>query len=134
MVKPGGNCLVWVYGREGNETYLRLAEPLRKMTVRLPHGALVGLVYLMDIGLEAYIGLCRFLPLPMRSYMREVLAKFSPKVRRLTIYDQLNPAYAKYYTMQEAKALLTDAGFVDVRLYHRHGYSWSVLGRRPDQH
>ena len=24
------------------------------------------------------------------------------------------------------------AGFVDVRLYHRRGYSWTVSGRRPD--
>ena len=26
---------------------------------------------------------------------------------------------------------LTDSGFVDVHLHHRHGYSWSVLGRKP---
>jgi SAM-dependent methyltransferase len=131
-LKPGGGFLVWLYGREGNEGYLRLAEPLRKITVRLPHGALIGLAYVMAIGLDVYIALCRFLPLPMRTYMREVLAKFTPAVRRLTIYDQLNPAYAKYYTMPEAKSLLTDAGFVDVRLYHRHGYSWTVMGHRPD--
>jgi SAM-dependent methyltransferase len=130
-LKPGGHCLVWLYGREGNEAYLRVVEPLRKITVRLPHGALVRLSYLIGIGLDAYIGLCRFLPLPMRVYMREVLAKFTPEVRRLTIYDQLNPAYAKYYTIQEAEALLSDCGFADVKLYHRHGYSWSVLGGRP---
>ena len=130
-LKPGGRCLVWLYGREGNETYLRIAEPLRKVTKRLPHRALVGLSYGMGSGLTAYIGLCRFLSLPMRTYMREVLAKFAPDVRRLTIYDQLNPAYAKYYTRQEAQALLTDCGFADVQLHHRHGYSWTVMGRRP---
>ena len=29
------------------------------------------------------------------------------------------------------RALLEDAGFRDVELYHRHGYSWSVLGTKP---
>jgi SAM-dependent methyltransferase len=130
-LKPGGGCLVWLYGREGNEAYLRIVEPLRTITVRLPHRSLVALAYLMGLGLSVYIELCRFFPLPMRSYMREVLAKFTPEVRRLTIYDQLNPAYAKYYTIQDAEALLTDRGFVDVQPYHRHGYSWTVMGRRP---
>jgi len=131
-LKPGGICLVWLYGSEGNEAYLRLAEPLRKITVHLPHRALTGLAYLLSLGLDLYIALCRFLPLPMRAYMREVLAKFTPAVRRLTIYDQLNPAYAKYYKKEEANALLAGNGFVDVRLYHRHGYSWTVIGRRPN--
>jgi SAM-dependent methyltransferase len=129
-LKPGGLCLVWLYGREGNETYLRVVEPLRKITVRLPHSLLVLLSYGIAIALDCYIALCRFLPLPMQRYMRQVLAKFPRSVRRLTIYDQLNPAYAKYYTREAAKALLADAGFPDVRLHHRHGYSWTVVGRR----
>jgi hypothetical protein len=54
----------------------------------------------------------------------------SPHKRRLAIYDQLNPAYAKYYTREEAAALLAAAGFVDIRLHHRHGYSWSVIGTK----
>jgi SAM-dependent methyltransferase len=131
-LKPGGCCLAWLYGREGNETYLRIIEPLRKITVRLPHSVLIGLSFLMCLGLNSYIGMCRFMPLPMRSYMREVLAKFPKRARRLTIYDQLNPAYARYYSRQEARALLADEGFVDVRLHHRHGYSWTVIGRRPE--
>jgi hypothetical protein len=64
--------------------------------------------------------------------MREVIARLTPAKRRLVIYDQLNPAYAKYYTRTEAHALLERAGFVDIQLYHRHGYSWSVVGTRPD--
>ena len=130
-LKPGGQCLVWLYGREGNEAYLRLVEPLRKITVRIPHRVLIGMSHLLGVGLNVYIGLCRFLPLPMRSYMREVLAQFPRSVRRLTIYDQLNPAYAKYYTREEAEALLADEGFSSVKLYRRHGYSWTAIGQRP---
>lgn len=130
-LRAGGRLLVWLYGREGNEGYLRWAEPLRRLTTHLPHPALVALSYALAAPLELYIALCRFLPLPMRHYMREVLANFSRPVRRLTIYDQLNPTYAKYYTRAEAEALLRRAGFIDVQSYHRHGYSWTVLGRRP---
>lgn len=130
-LRPGGRCIVWLYGYEGNETYLSLAIPLRKLTVLMPHWLLLTLSYGLECALTAYIALCRILPLPMRSYMRSVLAKFPRRVRRLTIYDQLNPAYAKYYTRGEAEALLSDGGFGDVRLYHRHGYSWTVSGTRP---
>jgi SAM-dependent methyltransferase len=130
-LRPGGRCIIWLYGREGNEAYLSFVLPLRKVTVLLPHKMLVALSYVLEIVLTAYISVCRVFPLPMRSYMRGVLAKFTREVRRLTIYDQLNPAYAKYYTQAEAEALLVDAGFADVQLYHRHGYSWTVSGVKP---
>jgi SAM-dependent methyltransferase len=131
-LRPGGHLLVWLYGREGNEAYLRFARPLRRVTVHMPHFALVGATCICGFALDAYIALCRFLPLPMRSYMREVLAKFPRATRRLTIYDQLNPAYAKYYTKEEARALLAAAGFQDVQTYRRHGYSWTGIGTKPE--
>ena len=130
-LNPGGRILVWLYGREGNETYLRLAEPMRAVTKRMPHWMLALTCSTLNAALDAYIFLCRFLPLPMHEYMRNHLAKLSRSVRRLTIYDQLNPAYAKYYTRAEAEALLEDAGFADVATWHRHGYSWSVAGTKP---
>jgi hypothetical protein len=74
---------------------------------------------------------CRWLPLPLAEYMRRVMRPLTPAKRRVVIYDQLNPAYAKYYTRAEAEALMTHAGFVNVRLHHRHGYSWTVTGHRP---
>jgi SAM-dependent methyltransferase len=130
-LRAGGRCVVWIYGHEGNETYLSLVLPLRKLTVLFPHKMLVALCYLLEIELTAYIELCRILPLPMRAYMRDVLAQFTRPVRRLTIYDQLNPAYAKYYTRGEAEALMSEGGFADIQLYHRHGYSWTVSGTKP---
>lgn len=47
------------------------------------------------------------------------------------IYDQLNPAYSKYCTGLEARSLLEDNGLTNVRLHHRHGYSWTVVGEVP---
>ena len=65
--------------------------------------------------------------------MIEIMGKLTPDKRRLNIYDQLNPAYAKYYTSQEAEALLREAGFDNILLYHRHGYSWTVIGTKPGE-
>jgi SAM-dependent methyltransferase len=130
-LRPGGRIAIWLYGKEGNRLYLALAQPLRCVTRRLPHPLLAGLVWLIDVPLVAYIALCRFLPLPLRGYMRRIMVRLDGPKRRLTVYDQLNPAYAKYYTRDEAEALLRDAGFVDVRSHHRHHYSWSLVGTRP---
>jgi|SRR6185503_11530603 SAM-dependent methyltransferase len=130
-LRHGGKMLIWVYGREGNETYLAWAEPLRAVTRRLPHPILAGIVWLLYPLLAAYIRLARRCDIPLRRYVNNYLAKLSPKQRRLVVYDQLKPAYAKYYTGDEARSLLTTAGFVNVRVHHRHGYSWTVIGERP---
>jgi len=106
---------------------------LRRITKKLPPPLLTALSALLNVGLDAYIRLCRVFPLPMRSYMLEVLAKFPRRVRRLTIYDQLNPTYAKYYTRAEAADLLARGGFMNIALTHRHGYSWTVTGTKPDR-
>lgn len=131
-LRPGGTCAVWLYGKEGNEAYLLAFRPLTSVTRRLPHRALAALTWLLYWPAAAYMTLCRHIRAPLAAYMREVFARLSPDKRRLVIYDQLNPAYARYYTGPEARALLESAGFVDVRLYHRHGYSWSVIGARPE--
>lgn len=130
-LRPGGRLFAWLYGREGNGLYLAFALPLRALTKRLPDRVLDGVVRVLDVPLAGYIRLCRSLPLPMRDYMRDHLGRLDPDKRRLTIFDQLNPSYAKYYTRAEAQALFADAGFVDIALHHRHGYSWSLVGTKP---
>lgn len=130
-LKPGGRCLIWLYGREGNELYLSVFGPLRALTTRLPHWALVALSTLLVLPLNLYCSLCRVLPLPMRTYMLNHIARLDQKARRITIYDQLNPTWAKYYTRAEAEALLRENGFEEVQSFHRHGYSWTVSGRKP---
>lgn len=130
-LKPDGRLLVWLYGWEGNAAYLSLVLPLRAISTRLPHGVLAGLCHALNGLLAVYIAMARRIPVPLHRYMTEVIGRFSRQKRYLVIYDQLNPAYAKYYREAEARALLERAGFVDVVLHHRHGYSWTVMGRRP---
>lgn len=130
-LRPGGQMLVWLYGWEGNQAYLWWVIPLRKVTSRLPDLLLAPLCHGLNVLLAGYIWLCRFLSLPMRAYMREHMSKMSWHARYLTLFDQLNPAEARYYRKEEAEALLKKAGFKDIQLHHRHGYSWTVIGTKP---
>ena len=131
-LRPGGRFVAWLYGHEGNELYLGIVRPLRVVASRLPHPLLAGLSHGLNFVLGGYMRLCRLspMPLPLGSYVDRVLRKLTREQRRLVIYDQLNPAYAKYYRRAEAEALLADAGFTDIRLEHRHGYSWTVIGTK----
>ncbi len=131
-LRPGGTIHVWLYGKEGNELYLALVSPVRAVTPRLPTPVLSAFCWGLTVPLNAYVAACRWLPLPMRGYMREHLGKLDVRTRHLTVYDQLNPTWAKYYTRDEAERLLGDAGFTDVKTYRRHGYSWTVSGRKPE--
>lgn len=130
-LRPGGRLLAWLYGREGNEAYLTIAEPLRAITRRLPHPLLAGVVWTLYPVLAVYIALAHRLKVPLHDYLNKYLGKLSREQRLLVMYDQLNPAYAKYYTRVEAQTLLETSGFTNVRVHHRHGYSWTVIGEKP---
>ncbi len=130
-LKPGGYLFIWLYGYEGNELYLKVVENMRRITTRLPHVCLRTLVEIMYTTLFAYRYLSKIIHLPFRSYIENVLWPMTPKNRRLVIYDQLNPAYTKYYRKKEAIQLLENEGFGNIEIYHRHEYSWSVLGQKP---
>jgi SAM-dependent methyltransferase len=130
-LKPGGRFTVWLYGREGVELYLAIFEPVMKITRKLPHAVLSAVCWMLTVPLSAYIGLSRLVPLPMHEYVTKHLGPMTWDVRHLTIYDQLNPSYVKYYTRQEAHDLIADGGFENVQIYHRHGYSYTVTATKP---
>ena len=130
-LRAGGRIAVWLYGREGNRGYLALASCLRAFTTRIPHALLVALCWILWVPAYIYMLGCRVVPLPMRGYLTRVWCRLTPRQKHLAIYDQLNPAYAKYYMHDEASALLERAGFQDIKLDHRHGYSWAVVGTKP---
>jgi SAM-dependent methyltransferase len=129
-LRPGGRMLVWLYGREGNGAYLAFTQSMRRLTTRMPHGAVLAVARLLRAALVPYMTLCRTLPLPLAGYLTRVFHRMGPTKQTLIIYDQLRPAYARYYSRSEAMAVLADHGFSDVRLHHRHGYSWTVIGTK----
>lgn len=131
-LKKGGKLVIWLYGREGNLPYLMLASILRSFTTSLSHQSLVTTARLLRPVLDSYAGLCSGGRewLPMHTYMKNHIQRLSDVQREMTIYDQLNPAWAKYYSRQEAIGLLERNGFATVRAYHRHKYSWTVIGEK----
>jgi SAM-dependent methyltransferase len=129
-LRPGGEIFLWLCAHEGNELYLKFVKPLRKITTFVPHIFLSGIVQLLYLVLYAYRLIGQILPLPLMKYLDNVWWPMSSRKRRLVIYDQLNPTYFKYYKKHEALALLETAGFKDIEIHHRHGYSWSVKGRK----
>jgi SAM-dependent methyltransferase len=129
-LRPGGRMLVWLYGREGNAFYLALILSLRAITTKISHRSLLALARLLASLLTPYVWLCQWVRLPLSGYFGNVFRHMDRDKRVLIIYDQLRPTYARYYSRSEAVRLLSDAGFDDVRVHHRHGYSWTVLGTK----
>lgn len=125
----GGKLFLWVYGEENNRLYLSLVRPVRNITSRMSHEILDKLAGLLVLPASIYAVFCCFLPLPMAAYMRRYFSKLNYYSRKLVVYDQLNPKYAKYYRKEELEKLLESCGFTDISMYHHLGYSWSVSAR-----
>ena len=131
-LKPGGRLLIWVYAQEGSGWYRSLLQPFRLVAGRLPESALLSFCGMLNLGLDPYIALCRIFPLPLRSYILNVLAKLDRRTRKLVIHDQLRPSYVKFYRRDELEHLMKSAGFESVQCHHRRGYSWTVLAENPE--
>lgn len=130
-LRPGGQLLVWLYGREGSRAYQSIFVPVRLITRNLPVAVNEMLAWMLYPIVLIYAALTRLAPaLPLSNYLSKVYLRFPPAERRLVILDQINPRWAKYYSREEAEALLRDANFHDVRSHHRHGYSWTVCGSK----
>jgi len=128
-LNPNGKLFLWVYGEENNHLYLSFVRPMRNLTSRMPHELLDKLAGLLVFPASFYAFLCCFLRLPMAAYMCRYFSRLNYYSRKLVVYDQLNPKYAKYYRKEELETLLERSGFYDVRLHHHLGYSWSVTAR-----
>jgi SAM-dependent methyltransferase len=129
-LRPGGKFLVLVMSREGNEFYCSFVEPLRKITTALPDGVLRVLCHILAAAASGYGAVCKLLSLPLHNYFNAVFSKMAWRERVLLVFDQLNPAYTHYYTGAEVRSLFERAGFVDVKMVHRYGYSWAAIGSK----
>jgi SAM-dependent methyltransferase len=128
-LKEGGKVIVWLYGSEGNFLYRIFVEPIRIMTRRLPVRVNEFIAHGLYSILSVYGTIARrFQRIPLARYLNDVYFKFDKPTRVLVIVDQLNPQWAKYYDRESALKLLQKNGFADVRIHHRHGYSWTVTG------
>jgi len=129
-LKKNGKFIIWVYGKEGNKLYLLIFNNLRKITRFLPYKILNFLSNILNVFLSFYIFLCKFIKLPLKDYMLNVLKKCSYSKRKYIIFDQLNPTYSKYYSKDDLKSLLTTSGFKKFKVFSRYNYSWTAIAEK----
>lgn len=120
---------IWVYAKEGNEIYLRIVRPLRRIGPKLPRPVLVGVSRSLAAGLWGYIhtvnriARAAGIPLPLRDYLG-MLQRLRFRDVESVVYDQLTPSLAQYPTRGEVVAWVTQAGGRPERLHHRTSNSW----------
>jgi len=127
-LRPNGKIIIWVYGYENNLPYIIFYKFLSFFTQKLPDKIVYKIASFLNFLLQPYIFLCKYINLPLKDYWMKVFSKCGWQKRNDMIFDQLNPAYAKYYKKSEIEKELLDAGFANLKFHHRHGYSWTVTG------
>jgi len=136
LLRPQGKVAVWLYGREGNELYLSLAGPLRRLCPHMPTKLLLLLSRLLAVPVWTHAhtanrwwGVRRdgTFRLPMAGYF-DLLGKLTFRDVVNTVYDQLTPQLARYYRRDEVDALFADAGLTLTACETPRGNSYSVAG------
>ena len=128
-VKPGGQVLIWVYARDGNEWLLWLLDPLRRaLFSRLP----IAAVHHLSLYPAALLWLILRLGLRRTAYLK-LVGGFTFRHLRSIVFDQMLPKIAHYWRREEVAALMEKAGLEDVRLALVNGMSWSAIGRKPQR-
>ena len=129
-LKPGGMLLFWVYGYENNRLYVLLQKCLRLLTKELNDTFLDKISLAFSFAVDLYFLTSKtffFSKLPLTMYIKEVFNPCSRQEKKYIVFDQLNPAYAKYYRLEELEELMSKFKFTNVKYYHRHRYSWTLI-------
>ncbi|MDJ0852453.1 MAG: class I SAM-dependent methyltransferase [Myxococcota bacterium] len=125
VLRPGGRLVVWLYGHEGNEAWIRFFRLVHPALRRLPPRWVHSLAYACS--LPIFLGLK--LPFPKSPYV-ESLSRFPFAHVHKIVFDQLLPALTHYYRRNEVEALFQGAGFAHFEIHHNRGYSWTVVAER----
>ena len=132
-LKPGGQFVCWVYGMENNRTYVlarMLISPITRLMSDKHLDKFCHILQGIIVTYGALSGKYFSSKLPISEYIQKVFTPCGAAERKYIVFDQLNPAYAKYYTKKGFKSELKNGGFVNVILAHRHGYSWTAVGTK----
>jgi SAM-dependent methyltransferase len=121
-LRPGGTLVVWLYGYEGNERWVRFFRLVHPVLRRLPPGWVHALAHLVSVPI--FLGLK--LPFPKSEYLEQV-TEFPFAHLHKIVFDQLLPDIAHYYSRSEVEELFAGLGLSEVAIHHNRGYSWTVL-------
>jgi SAM-dependent methyltransferase len=124
-LRPGGRLVVWLYGREGNEAWVRFFRVVHPVLRRLPPAVVHALARLVSTP----IFLALRLPLRWSPYLAAVRRYPLAHLHKI-VFDQLLPEIARYYRRDEVDALFSGHDLRRVEVHHNRGYSWTVLCER----
>ena len=134
-VRAGGGVSAWVYGRENNGWIVHLANPIRRVTSRMPKPLLLAASYAAALPLFAithgvYGPLARFGARPRLFYFDYFvfLSQFGYREHAFVIFDHAAPAIAEYVARGEFEEWFVAARLERVVLTMRGGNSWCGFG------
>jgi SAM-dependent methyltransferase len=137
-IVPGGSMSAWVYGRENNGWIIHVANPVRRLTSRLPKPLLLALSYAAALPLFAlthgiYGPLARRRArLPWLFYFDYFvfLSQFGYREHAFVIFDHAAPAIAEYIARGDFEQWFEAAGLERIVITMRGGNSWCGFGIR----
>lgn len=129
-IKPGGWLQLWLYGREGNEWIVRLVNPIRRLTSRLPLPATKVFSLLVSIPVFGLVKSIYRRPasranLPYGAYMHW-LSGYSFRKIYAIVFDHALAPVSHYLTRAEVEELVSLPGWSLPRLEHSRGMSWGA--------
>jgi len=132
-LRDDGWFQIWLYGREGNGWILYGANPVRRITARLPLGLLRVLCVGLTVPVVLAARLAHGLPavgkwLPYGAYLGW-LGPFGFRKVHAIVFDHALAPVAHYMSRADVDAMVTAVGWRIAAIEHSRGMSWGVDAR-----
>ncbi len=124
-VRPGGDLVLWCYGREGNDLFVPVIQSVRAVCSRLPLPAAHGVARVLTAGLWPALHILPF----QTDYYRKLRSLSFHNVQSI-VFDQIIPRITHYWTRQDMTRLTAPLGG-EVLVEFVQGNSWHVRVTRP---
>jgi SAM-dependent methyltransferase len=125
-VAPGGELVLWCYGKEGNRLLLPVILSFRQLGSRLP----VALTHVIAKVTTAAIWPALYLVPWRTAYYRNLRTLSFGNVESI-VFDQMLPRISHYWSREEMEALIDPLGG-HARMEFVQGNSWHVCVTKPE--
>lgn len=125
-VRPGGELVLWCYGKEGNNLLVPVIQSVRAVCSRLPLPAAHGVAKVITVGLWPALHV-----LPIKTDYYKKLKTLSFGNVQSIVFDQIIPRIANYWTREDMHRLVRPLGG-DVFVEFVQGNSWHArITKKP---
>jgi 2-polyprenyl-3-methyl-5-hydroxy-6-metoxy-1,4-benzoquinol methylase len=118
-VEPGGDLVLWCYGKEGNRLILPVIQALRAFGSRAPIGVSHAVAKAITAAAWPVIKVA-----PFRTEYYRYIRSLSFRNVESIIFDQMLPRIANYYTEAEMRALVRGLPGAQPFIERVQGNSW----------